>query len=200
MRGRAKPGLAAFRGPERFRGVAAYTGHEARARRRALRRPRRRLWRWWRRRRHDLPSSAARARRAAGSARRDPHARRARAPADDDERAPGRARAARWPVAGRASPWIPGHDSHRDEASGRTDRRRASRRRPEPNVYGAAAIVYSVTEASSVRRVQLRLEGRLCCVRSHSGVAIPWLSRATFRYWQGEPCRFRTSPTHARCG
>ena len=70
----------------------------------------------------------------------------------------------------------------------------------EPNVYGAAAIVYSVTEASSVRRVQLRLEGRLCCVRSHSGVAIPWLSRATFRYWQGEPCRFRTSPTHARCG
>ena len=70
----------------------------------------------------------------------------------------------------------------------------------EPDFYGAAAIVYSVTEAApSVRRVQLRLEGRPCCVRSHSGDAIPWLSRTTFRYWQGEPCRFRTSPVHRRC-
>ena len=69
----------------------------------------------------------------------------------------------------------------------------------EPDFYGAAAIVYAVSEAASVRRVQLRLEGRLCCARSHSGDAIPWLSGATFRYWQGEPCRFRTSPTHRRC-
>ena len=69
----------------------------------------------------------------------------------------------------------------------------------EPDFYGAAAIVYSVTGAGGAQRVQLRLDGAPCCVRTHDGEAIPWLSRATFRYWQGEPCRFRTSPTHSRC-
>ena len=69
----------------------------------------------------------------------------------------------------------------------------------EPDLYGAAAIVYSVAEAAGVRRVELRLDGKPCCVRSHSGEAIRSLSPATFRYWQGEPCRFRTSATHTRC-
>jgi hypothetical protein len=69
----------------------------------------------------------------------------------------------------------------------------------EPDFYGAAAIVYSVIEASGARRVKLRLDGAPCCVRTHEGAPIPWLSHATFRYWQGEPCRFRTSPTHRRC-
>jgi hypothetical protein len=69
----------------------------------------------------------------------------------------------------------------------------------EPGFYGAAAIVYSVTETADVRRVQLRLRGVPCCVHTHAGGVVRWLSRATFRYWQGEPCRFRTSPTHARC-
>jgi hypothetical protein len=69
----------------------------------------------------------------------------------------------------------------------------------EPDFYGAAAIVYSVTEVPGVRRVELRLDGALCCVRSHAGTPIPWLSRETFRYWQGEPCQFRTSRTRRRC-
>jgi spore germination protein GerM len=69
----------------------------------------------------------------------------------------------------------------------------------EPDFYGAAAIVYSVTELAGVRRVGLRLDGKPCCVRSHAGTPIRWLSRDTFRYWQGEPCQFRTSGTHRRC-
>lgn len=69
----------------------------------------------------------------------------------------------------------------------------------EPSFYGAAAIVYSVTGSSEARRVQLRLDGAACCVRTHDGDPVRWLSGATFRYWQGEPCRFRTSPTHRRC-
>ena len=69
----------------------------------------------------------------------------------------------------------------------------------EPDFYGAAAIVYSLAETADARRVQLRLGGAPCCVRTHDGDAIRWLSPETFRYWQGEPCRFRTSPTHRRC-
>jgi Sporulation and spore germination len=69
----------------------------------------------------------------------------------------------------------------------------------EPDFYGTAAIVYSLAEVDGVRRVQLRLDGALCCVRTHDGDALAWLSRETFRYWQGEPCQFRTSPTHRAC-
>lgn len=69
----------------------------------------------------------------------------------------------------------------------------------EPDFYGAAAIVYSVTDAAAVRRVGVRVDGKPCCVRTHRGEPVAWLSRDTFSYWQGEPCRFRTSPTHRRC-
>jgi Sporulation and spore germination len=70
----------------------------------------------------------------------------------------------------------------------------------EPDFYGAAAIVYSVTEAAStVTRVELRLDGKPCCVYSHSGAPVRSLTRGTFRYWQGEPCALRDSPTHRRC-
>ncbi|MDQ3822892.1 MAG: GerMN domain-containing protein [Actinomycetota bacterium] len=79
------------------------------------------------------------------------------------------------------------------------DRARVELAGAEPDLYGAAAIVYSVAGAADVDRVQLRLDGAPCCVRTHRGDAIPWLSPASFRFWQGEPCRFRTSPTHVRC-
>ena len=69
----------------------------------------------------------------------------------------------------------------------------------EPDLYAAAAIVYSVSEAADVRRVAVRLDGEACCVRTHAGDAIRWLSPATFRHWQGEPCSYRTSPTQVRC-
>lgn len=69
----------------------------------------------------------------------------------------------------------------------------------EPDFYGAAAIVYSVTEAAPRSRVGLRIDGKPCCVYSHEGRAVRWLSRRTFRYWQGEPCALRTTPTDRRC-
>lgn len=69
----------------------------------------------------------------------------------------------------------------------------------EPDLYGAAAIVYSVAEAAGVRRVQLRLDGSPCCVRNHDGRPVRWVSPAGFRNWQGEPCRFRTWRSASRC-
>jgi hypothetical protein len=69
----------------------------------------------------------------------------------------------------------------------------------EPDFYGAAALVYSVTEASDASRVGLRLDGEPCCVYAHGGRPLVWLTRDTFRYWQGEPCELRTTATHRRC-
>ena len=69
----------------------------------------------------------------------------------------------------------------------------------EPDLYGAAAIVYSVAEASGARGVQLRLDGALCCIRNHDGGAIPWSSPPSFQNWQGAPCRYRTERTPRRC-
>jgi hypothetical protein len=69
----------------------------------------------------------------------------------------------------------------------------------EPDFYGAAALVYSVTGASGRSRIGLRLDGEPCCVYGHDGRPLVWLTRRTFRYWQGEPCVLRTTATHRRC-
>jgi|SRR5215218_4637025 len=70
----------------------------------------------------------------------------------------------------------------------------------EPNYLGSAAIVYSVTEQTSLQRVRLLLDGEPCCVYTHQ--ATPWpgaLERRTFHGWTGEPCPLRTYPDAVRC-
>jgi hypothetical protein len=69
----------------------------------------------------------------------------------------------------------------------------------EPDVYGTAAIVYSLTELDGVERVALRLEGRPCCAYRHDGTAIRFLTRRSYRGWQGEPCEERDRPDAVRC-
>jgi hypothetical protein len=69
----------------------------------------------------------------------------------------------------------------------------------EPDVSGAAAIVYSLTELAGVERVRLRLDGEPCCAETHSGEPIEVLTRRSYRWWSGEPCAERTSSTHVRC-
>jgi spore germination protein GerM len=69
----------------------------------------------------------------------------------------------------------------------------------EPDFYGAAAIVYSLTELADVERVALRLDGRPCCAYRHDGTAIAFLSRRNFTGWQGEPCEERDRPDAVRC-
>lgn len=61
----------------------------------------------------------------------------------------------------------------------------------EPSLPTAAAIVYSLAGLDGVERVQLHLDGRPCCVRTHAGAAVPLLTPADFRGWQAEPCAFR---------
>jgi hypothetical protein len=69
----------------------------------------------------------------------------------------------------------------------------------EPSFYASAAIAYSLLELQDVDRVVLRLDGNPCCVYTHAQEPMRTLTERTFRYWQGEPCAFRTSRTHARC-
>jgi hypothetical protein len=69
----------------------------------------------------------------------------------------------------------------------------------EPGVYGAAAIVYSLTALPGIRAVELRLDGRPCCAHTHDGSVISPLSRELYRLWSGEPCAERTYPDAVRC-
>jgi len=69
----------------------------------------------------------------------------------------------------------------------------------EPNGYGSAAIVYSLTELPGVHRVALRFERRPCCAYTHENDPIPVLTRRSYRGWPGEPCPLRTWPDARRC-
>jgi hypothetical protein len=69
----------------------------------------------------------------------------------------------------------------------------------EPDVYAAAALVYTLTALPGVSQVRLRLESQSCCVYDHDGRALLVTSRATFAGWQGEPCAERTGPDAVRC-
>ena len=69
----------------------------------------------------------------------------------------------------------------------------------EPDYYGSAALVYSLTALPGVSRVRLRLEGKPCCVYGHDGAALVELARETFEGWQGEPCAERNEPDAVRC-
>jgi hypothetical protein len=69
----------------------------------------------------------------------------------------------------------------------------------EPDVYGAGAIVYSLTAIPGVERVALRLEGKPCCAYRHDGRPIRLLSRRSYRGWQGEPCEERDRANGVRC-
>jgi hypothetical protein len=68
----------------------------------------------------------------------------------------------------------------------------------EPDFYGAAALVYSLTEAEGVSRVRLRLHGRPCCKYRHDGSVVAVLTRQNYAGWQGEPCAARAE-TSAPC-
>jgi hypothetical protein len=69
----------------------------------------------------------------------------------------------------------------------------------EPDFYGTGAIVYSLTSIDGVERVALRLEGKPCCAYRHDGTAIRFLTRRSYRGWQGEPCEERDRPEAVRC-
>ena len=69
----------------------------------------------------------------------------------------------------------------------------------EPSLYGAAAIVYSLTTLAGVERVALRLDGEPCCAYRHDGRAIALLSRRLYAGWSGEPCGERDRPDAVRC-
>jgi hypothetical protein len=70
----------------------------------------------------------------------------------------------------------------------------------EPDSYGTAAIVFSLTELPGVEAVRLRLDGRPCCAYLLSGGVDPRpLTRASYRGWPGYPCPLRTWPDAPRC-
>jgi hypothetical protein len=69
----------------------------------------------------------------------------------------------------------------------------------EPDFYGAAAIVYTLTEFSGVEQVALRLNGEPCCAYRHDGTAIRFLTRRDYAGWQGEPCGERDRADAVRC-
>jgi hypothetical protein len=65
----------------------------------------------------------------------------------------------------------------------------------EPDFYGAAAIVYSLTALPGVEHVALRLAGKSCCKYRHDGTVVPLVSRRSYAGWQGEPCGERDEDT-----
>jgi hypothetical protein len=69
----------------------------------------------------------------------------------------------------------------------------------EPDFYGTGAIVYSLTAIPGVERVALRLEGKPCCAYRHDGRPIRFLTRRSYRGWQGEPCEERDRADAVRC-
>jgi sporulation and spore germination protein len=70
----------------------------------------------------------------------------------------------------------------------------------EPDFYGTAALVYSLTAVDGVQTVQLRLDGRPCCAYDMRSHPVARLTRATYRGWLGEPCaeRIRDDQVHCR--
>ncbi|MEX0674927.1 MAG: GerMN domain-containing protein [Gaiellaceae bacterium] len=71
---------------------------------------------------------------------------------------------------------------------------------PEPNLLGAAAIVYRATSVPGVEAARLLRYGKPCCIYSHSGAAITEPHTETlFRGWTAEPCALRTYPDAVRC-
>ena len=68
-----------------------------------------------------------------------------------------------------------------------------------PSSYGAAAIVYTLTELPHITRVGLRVRGKPCCFWTMDRSVEPFSGRARYRFWTGEPCELRTDETHARC-
>jgi hypothetical protein len=69
----------------------------------------------------------------------------------------------------------------------------------EPDFYGAAAIVYSLTAVPGVERVVLRLEDEPCCKYRHDGTVVAHVSRRSYTGWQGEPCDERDGPDAVPC-
>jgi hypothetical protein len=69
----------------------------------------------------------------------------------------------------------------------------------EPDFYGVAAIVYSLTALAGVEQVALRLGGKPCCKYRHDGTAVALVSRRNYAGWQGEPCEERDEPDAAPC-
>jgi hypothetical protein len=69
----------------------------------------------------------------------------------------------------------------------------------EPDYYGSAALVYSLTSLSGVETVRLRLDGQPCCVYAHSGRPVEALTAKSFAAWQGEPCALRSGVDAVSC-
>jgi hypothetical protein len=69
----------------------------------------------------------------------------------------------------------------------------------EPSLYGSAAIVYSLTSLPDIDTVQLRLNGRACCVQRQDGQPVKALTAKDFDGWQGEPCALRVQIDAVTC-
>ena len=69
----------------------------------------------------------------------------------------------------------------------------------DPDFYGSAALVYSLTSLPEIDTVRFRLDGRACCVYAHSGQPIESLTAKSFDYWQGEPCAMRVQADAVMC-
>lgn len=69
----------------------------------------------------------------------------------------------------------------------------------QPDFYGAAAIVYSLTALAGVEHVALRLGGEPCCTYRHDGTVVALISRRNYAGWQGEPCEERDGHDAVRC-
>jgi hypothetical protein len=67
------------------------------------------------------------------------------------------------------------------------------------DIYGSAAIVYSLTELDGIERVRLVVDGKPCCFWRTDGGVFAFATRAQYRHWTGEPCELRTTDPHARC-
>ena len=67
------------------------------------------------------------------------------------------------------------------------------------DIYGAAAIVYSLTELDGIERVRLLVNRKPCCFWRMDGGVFPFATRAHYRHWTGEPCELRTTDTDVRC-
>jgi hypothetical protein len=61
----------------------------------------------------------------------------------------------------------------------------------EPDFYGSAAMVYTLSELPGIQRVRLRLDGRPCCFYGHDRRPIATTTRSALRGWQGQPCALR---------
>jgi spore germination protein GerM len=66
-------------------------------------------------------------------------------------------------------------------------------------VEPGAQVLYTLTELPGIRRVSVQLNGEACCFWDRQGHTIETVKRSTLRYWAGEPCHLRTTPTHVVC-